>query len=68
MAEKGNAAEPGQGIVADESVAEDALSALVNLGYKSSTARQMLDKIVREGPGNLSLEELLKKTLKILGN
>lgn len=43
---------------------EDALSALINLGYKETLARKAL-KNLQIAPGN-SLEEILKAALKIL--
>jgi Holliday junction DNA helicase RuvA len=45
---------------------EDALSALVNLGYKSATANKAIDKVVAESSGGLSLDILLKEALKSL--
>ena len=47
-------------------IREDVMSALVNLGYKSNTARDALDKVVREAEGELPMDQLLKKALKIL--
>ncbi len=47
-------------------ILEDALSALVNLGYKSNTAKDALNKVVRTSEENLSMDKLLKDTLKIL--
>ena len=49
-----------------EQVKEDALSALVNLGYKGSSARDAVERIMREGPEPLSLDGILKKALRIL--
>ena len=46
---------------------EDVLSALVNLGYKANAARDALDKVARDAEGELAMEQLLKKALKILG-
>jgi Holliday junction DNA helicase RuvA len=46
---------------------EDVLSALVNLGYKANAARDALDKVVRDAEGELAMDQLLKKALKILG-
>jgi len=46
---------------------EDVLSALVNLGYKANTAREALDKVARDAEGELAMDQLLKKALKILG-
>lgn len=45
---------------------EDALSALINLGYKSQLASDALDKVTRQFPAGLSLDLLLKNTLKVL--
>ena len=45
---------------------EDALSALVNLGYKSPVAKDALNKVCREHPEGLTLDILLKKALKAL--
>jgi Holliday junction DNA helicase RuvA len=47
-------------------IREDVLSALVNLGYKSNAARDALDKVAREAEGELPMDQLLKKALKIL--
>lgn len=46
---------------------EDVLSALINLGYKANAARDALDKIARDAEGELTMDQLLKKALKILG-
>jgi len=51
---------------ADAGMKEDALSALVNLGYKNQTAEDVLDKVCREHPEGLTLDILLKKALKAL--
>jgi len=51
---------------ANERIKEDVLSALVNLGYKSNAAREALDKVVQQFPEELTLDQLLKKTLKVL--
>lgn len=48
-------------------IREDVLSALVNLGYKANAARDALDKVVRDAEGELAMDQLLKKALKILG-
>jgi len=49
-----------------DTVREDALSALVNLGYKKSVARVVLERVL-DGPGErLVLEEALKRALKEL--
>lgn len=49
-----------------EIIMEDALSALVNLGYKSNIARDALDKVLRSSEEELGMDQLLKKTLKNL--
>ncbi len=43
---------------------DDALSALVNLGYKESQARKVLEAL--EAPPEATLEEILKGALKLL--
>ncbi len=50
----------------DEMLKEDVLSALVNLGYKNNTAKDALDKVMQISEEELTLDTLLKKTLKIL--
>jgi Holliday junction resolvasome RuvABC DNA-binding subunit len=47
-------------------VREDALSALVNLGYKKSTAKTVVDRILDDPAGGLALETILKRALKEL--
>jgi holliday junction DNA helicase RuvA len=49
-----------------EQVKEDALSALVNLGYKGSSARDAVEQIMKEATEPLSLDRILKKALRIL--
>ncbi|HRY37355.1 MAG TPA: Holliday junction branch migration protein RuvA [Smithellaceae bacterium] len=48
-------------------IREDVLSALVNLGYKANAARDALDRVARDAEGELAMDQLLKKALKILG-
>ncbi|HUN56393.1 MAG TPA: Holliday junction branch migration protein RuvA [Smithella sp.] len=50
----------------NDMIAEDVLSALVNLGYKNSVAQDALDKAIRASDGEMVMDKLLKKTLKIL--
>jgi Holliday junction DNA helicase RuvA len=45
---------------------EDALSALINLGYKNQAAEAALEGVCREAPTGLTLDILLKKALKVL--
>jgi Holliday junction DNA helicase RuvA len=47
-------------------IKEDALSALVNLGYKSNIAKDALEKVLQSAAEGLAMDQLLKKTLKIL--
>ena len=54
------------GIRPSEMIMEDVLSALVNLGYKSNAAKDALDKVLRSSEEELAMDQLLKKTLKIL--
>ncbi|MBN1364039.1 MAG: Holliday junction branch migration protein RuvA [Syntrophaceae bacterium] len=58
--------ETGAQLPAGDIIAEDVLSALVNLGYKTSTANDALNKAMRYVEEELSMDKLLKKTLKIL--
>lgn len=53
-------------IVVFDNLRDDALSALVNLGYKITRAKEVLDKIVGESPQSPSLDVLLKKALQVL--
>lgn len=59
-------ADKGLSAVSTDEINEDVLSALINLGYKSQVAKSAMDKIVNETPGPMTLEVLLKRTLKIL--
>lgn len=57
------------GIVAGKTrdqVKDDALSALINLGYKGSSVRDVVDRIVREAPEVPTLDFLLKQALRAL--
>ena len=57
------------GMITDEKgaqVKEDALSALVNLGYKGSAVKEVVDRIIREAPVAPSLDQLLKRALRTL--
>ncbi len=49
-----------------DAVREDALSALVNLGYKKSTAKTVVDRILDGADEGLALEAILKRALKEL--
>lgn len=54
---------PSSGRATDR-VFEDALSALVNFGYKKTLAQEYLEKVYRPGQG--SIEELIRDVLKQL--
>jgi Holliday junction DNA helicase RuvA len=45
---------------------DDALSALVNLGYKGSAVKEVVDRIMREAQEPPSLDRLLKQALRYL--
>ncbi|HEN20942.1 MAG TPA: Holliday junction branch migration protein RuvA [Desulfobacteraceae bacterium] len=49
-------------------VEEDALSALINLGYNGNVAKKAVDKVLHECGEKLTLETLLTESLKILSN
>jgi len=49
-----------------DQVKEDALSALVNLGYKGSAVKDVVDRIMREAAETPSLDQLLKQALRTL--
>ncbi len=52
--------------IEEETPFEDAVSALVNLGYPRVMAEKVLGQIKNETDGPISLEELLRKALKSL--
>ena len=56
------------GSVGDNAMKDDALSALVNLGYKNATAKAVIEKVVSESVEGLGLDVLLKNALKTLSN
>ncbi len=45
---------------------EEALSALVNLGYKNNIAKDAIDKVIKKAGRKVTLEFLLTESLKIL--
>ncbi|WP_430812775.1 MULTISPECIES: Holliday junction branch migration protein RuvA [unclassified Carboxylicivirga] len=49
----------------DNTIREEALSALVMLGFAKNTAQKAVDKILGQSPG-LKVEELIKQSLKIM--
>ncbi len=50
----------------DTAVKDDALSALVNLGYKNNVAKDVIDRVYAQRGGGVTLEVLLPESLKIL--
>ena len=50
----------------NEIIREDVLSALINLGYKSNIAQAAIDKVLYTSAKELAMDQLLKKTLKII--
>ena len=47
-------------------VKDDALSALVNLGYRGSTVKEVVDRIIRDAQEPPSLDRVLKQALRVL--
>jgi Holliday junction DNA helicase RuvA len=59
--------QPGTVVVkTGDQVKDDALSALVNLGYKGSAVKEVIDRIMREAKDIPSLDRLLKQALQTL--
>ncbi len=54
-------ASPGQ-----DSTFDDALSALTNLGYRAQEAKEVLKQVRKSKSGSVSLQELIRETLKDL--
>lgn len=50
----------------EELIINDAVRALLNLGYRQLPAQAAIEKALAETKGEIKLEELLKKTLKYL--
>jgi Holliday junction DNA helicase RuvA len=58
---------PIEGAAGPSSVADDALSALINLGYQAPVAREILKQIDRSRPGEeLIVEDFLREALRRL--
>jgi Holliday junction DNA helicase RuvA len=51
---------------ADEAMIEDALSALLNLGYKKGVAQRAIENARKRLQGEITLESLLKESLRAL--
>ena len=55
-----------QGGTGNSAIADDALSALVNLGYKEAVAKKAIDRVSKEIGAELTIDVLLRETLKLL--
>jgi Holliday junction DNA helicase RuvA len=55
-------------VAGDESsrVDDDALSALVNLGYRAQEAKDIIKRITQSQAGPMPLKDLIRETLKEL--
>jgi Holliday junction DNA helicase RuvA len=58
--------EVSEGMRQHELVKEDALSALVNLGYKKGLAKEILEKVVNGTTEPITIDVVLKESLRIL--
>ncbi|MDR1180464.1 MAG: Holliday junction branch migration protein RuvA [Bacteroidales bacterium] len=52
--------------VSDNNVRNEALSALVLLGFSRQNAEKAVDKVLKHSDGDISIENLIKESLKIL--
>ncbi len=50
----------------EDQLREDAISALVNLGYKNQAAKEAIEKALSTASGSLTLDSLLKQVLRFL--
>jgi Holliday junction DNA helicase RuvA len=50
----------------DLQIQEDALSALINLGYRAPVAKDAVDRVLGDESATLTLDRLLKQALRIL--
>ncbi|MDB4835028.1 Holliday junction branch migration protein RuvA [Cyclobacteriaceae bacterium] len=55
--------EEGSGLL-DNRTKEEALTALVTLGFAKNTAEKGIERVIKTSEGELSLEEIIKKVLK----
>ncbi len=56
---------PSQPTLPDQ-IQNDAVSALVNLGYRPRDVKDMITKITRDHPSSLPLDDLIREALKLL--
>jgi Holliday junction DNA helicase RuvA len=72
LRDKVSSLSPGQDVTAtvkpaaNEAMIEDALSALVNLGYKKGVAQRAIENAGKRLEGEITLESLLKESLREL--
>ncbi len=66
MGEPAGEAPAGSRCIADQKVLEDAVSALSNLGYRSSEARKAVMDVTEKGGGPDCLDSIIKKALRKL--
>ncbi|MHB8828420.1 MAG: Holliday junction branch migration protein RuvA [Syntrophales bacterium] len=60
----GQSAEPA--VLKAERLKEDAFSALINLGYKGALAKDVVEQIIKENDKLPSIDQVLKRALRIL--
>lgn len=58
--------EPGKTMVHKEHVQDDAISALVNLGYRAQDVKDTVKRVLMESGGQLPLADLIRASLKVL--
>lgn len=51
-------------VVSNNSLRNEALSALINLGFAKNSAEKVIDKILQASDENITLEQLIKQALK----
>jgi Holliday junction DNA helicase RuvA len=61
----GAGGQDGAGYLPVDAVFDDALSALINLGYQKAAAERALKKVVDEGT-EISVQKLLRRSLQVL--
>ncbi|MGH1363069.1 MAG: Holliday junction branch migration protein RuvA [Calditrichia bacterium] len=55
----------GQPVAAPGGIAYEALQALLALGFKDADARRKVDAVIKAAPEELTLQELVKRALKV---
>ncbi|MGM0580684.1 MAG: Holliday junction branch migration protein RuvA [Bacteroidota bacterium] len=62
---EGLISESGQtSVISNNSLRNEALSALINLGFAKNSAEKVIDKILQANDENITLEQLIKQALK----